>query len=364
MGIVRLGMVMLLIVGCSKSGRGIDGTDESLDDNPPARIADLEVSAFDSTSVALRWSAPGDDFDSGSASQYDLRYSLDNTTLINWDSAISSTEVPTPSAPSTPDSFTVAGLIQDSIYFFAIKTADERGNWSTISNVVSAACIADGVVAFPDTALERIIRFYIGKPTADILRSDMLTFGHLNAWYQHLHDLAGLEYARNIHTLRIGNNSVTSLIHLAGLGKLRVRDVGHNELSDITPVASLAALDTLKLSSNQIEDVSALANLNNLTDLELANNQISILSPLAGKTTIRHLALEGNRIVYMDPLHDLTGLEKLILSYNQINDILALAENSGLGAGDSLWLTGNPLSASRTDSLISALRNRGVSIIY
>jgi chitodextrinase len=46
--------------------------------------------------------------------------------------------MPTPGAPGAKQSVTVTGLLANTTYYFAIKTADEVPNWSGLSNVFSA----------------------------------------------------------------------------------------------------------------------------------------------------------------------------------------------------------------------------------
>jgi Leucine-rich repeat (LRR) protein len=355
---------LFLYVACKKSGGGIDGQDETLDTTPPLLINDLTVIEMTPNTVRLRWTATGDDRDTGRAAAYDLRYLHREITAINWDSAAPVQSPPLPGQPNTHDSASVTGLLQDSTYYFAIKVADEAGNWSNLSNVVQAVCFDNYAVTFADTAFERVVRFYVGKPSDPVLRSDLLAVWTINASGQHIHDLSGIEHCRNLHSIQLWNNSVGDLSPLAGLNQLRVLKIGYNGLTDISALAPLADLDTLHLNANAITDLSALAGMHSLTELVLTSNTIWYIAPLTGKTTIRNLSLDGNQIVFVNALYDLAGLEKLSLSNNQIDDILALAANSGLSVGDSLWLTGNPLSAPTTDSLVTELRGRGVAVIY
>ena len=90
--------------------------------------------------VTCRWVAPGDDGSVGTASQYDLRYMEGST--FDWDLATSVADslLPIPSVAGTAESVTLSGLFNsNSIYCFAIKTADEVPNWSLISSVVCVA---------------------------------------------------------------------------------------------------------------------------------------------------------------------------------------------------------------------------------
>ena len=91
--------------------------------------------ALPSTSATLMWTAPGDDGTIGRATRYDLRYSSKPITPANFTAAKAATGVPAPKTSGSAESFTVTGLASDSAYSLAIKTVDEMGNWSGLSNV-------------------------------------------------------------------------------------------------------------------------------------------------------------------------------------------------------------------------------------
>lgn len=118
-------VVLLVATGCGGS--------------EPAKAAEDGVTA---DAVKLAWTAPGDDSTSGRAAVYDMRYSTRPITAANFDSAARFTATPAPSVAGAPDSVVVSGLLPLTGYWFAIKTADEVGNWSTISNVVAVTTAA------------------------------------------------------------------------------------------------------------------------------------------------------------------------------------------------------------------------------
>ncbi|HET9252917.1 MAG TPA: fibronectin type III domain-containing protein [Candidatus Eisenbacteria bacterium] len=103
----------------------------------PAAVADLTVTGQTGTSLALRWTAPGDDGTTGTAASYDIRYSTSTITAGNWNSATTVTGEPTPTAAGTVQTFTLNGLQGSRQYFVAIRTTDGSGNQSTISNVAT-----------------------------------------------------------------------------------------------------------------------------------------------------------------------------------------------------------------------------------
>ena len=128
---------------------GVTGTGggEVPDTTPPATVNNLAVSQASSNSVTLTWTAPGDDSDVGTASQYDIRYSTSPITDANWDSATHTGE-PSPQPAGSTETFTVTGLSQATTYYFALKTADEVPNWSGISDVAVVTTGGGGGASF------------------------------------------------------------------------------------------------------------------------------------------------------------------------------------------------------------------------
>ncbi|MEM7816203.1 MAG: fibronectin type III domain-containing protein [Candidatus Aenigmatarchaeota archaeon] len=108
---------------------------EQQDAIPPATITNLDVFNVKQTSVDLKWIAPGDDGNSGTASYYDIRYSKSNITQSNWGSASQVSNEPSPLPAGTEQSITVTGLSPYTGYYFAIMAFDDSGNPSEISNV-------------------------------------------------------------------------------------------------------------------------------------------------------------------------------------------------------------------------------------
>lgn len=88
-------------------------------------------------SVTLSWTAPGDDGASGTAAQYEVRISTAPLDAANFAAATLVANPPAPLASGTAQSMFVTGLQPLTSYWIAVRTADERGNWSPISNVVA-----------------------------------------------------------------------------------------------------------------------------------------------------------------------------------------------------------------------------------
>lgn len=104
-------------------------------------------------SLTLYWTAPGDDGQLGRAQMYDLRYSTTMINEANFQSATVVHDLPFPGPAGSPQSAAVGGLDGNTVYYFALRTRDDAGNWSRISNVVVFPLHSVGVgdPSFPTT---------------------------------------------------------------------------------------------------------------------------------------------------------------------------------------------------------------------
>jgi Leucine-rich repeat (LRR) protein len=377
-----MAMLSVTITSCSESPTDANGVTE--DGIAPAQVENLAVASFTDSCITLAWTAPGDDSTSGTASFYDIRYSTIDNLWSDWDSTELVPGEPTPKAAGSPETLAVNGLMTDSTYYFAMRTGDEAGNWSFISNVAHATCFNDFVVGFFDPNLEDAVREVLTIPTGDIYRSDLFGIEELQASNRGIINLAGLEYCVNLEILDLEDNLVSDIGRLAGLGLLRELRLDHNMLSDVSPLSGLSHLENLYLRDNQIGDISPVSGLTNLqllfftsnsvadisslsglaslTYLDAMDNEISDISALSALTRLTTLLLDYNSITDITALTGLIDIQNLSLRYNQITDISPLVVNSGLGSGDELWLDGNPLSAQSVD--IPTLEARSVTVHY
>lgn len=103
-------------------------------------VASVGIAAADATnSMTVRWTAPGDDGNTGQATSYDLRYSTSAITDANWGFATAAQGEPLPKAAGQNEQLLVANLQPNTSYFFGVKTADEAGNISSLSNIPTKA---------------------------------------------------------------------------------------------------------------------------------------------------------------------------------------------------------------------------------
>jgi hypothetical protein len=109
-----------------------------LDSIAPAPVTTLTLSGGSTTSLALAWTAPGDDLATGTADQYDIRYSTSPiSSEFDFSVATQVSGVPAPAVAGTVQSMLVTGLSPSTLYYFALKTKDEVPNISNISNLPS-----------------------------------------------------------------------------------------------------------------------------------------------------------------------------------------------------------------------------------
>ncbi|MFH0732005.1 MAG: PKD domain-containing protein, partial [Candidatus Omnitrophota bacterium] len=109
-------------------------TTDGKDSTPPADTTDLVATSDNTTTIiTLTWTAPGDDGTQGTAASYDVRYS--STEIKNdkdWEDATELDNEPTPQEAGSQETFSFEG--PKGAYYFALKTTDDFGNESNISN--------------------------------------------------------------------------------------------------------------------------------------------------------------------------------------------------------------------------------------
>jgi hypothetical protein len=104
--------------------------------------------------IKVTWIAPGDDgFEGGPANRYELRYSSQPVSINNWLSAQLAGELMEPGWPRSQESTEIRGLTPGCRYFMALKTFDNSGNESDLSNVLVVT-----VPDYPSSFVARIPR--------------------------------------------------------------------------------------------------------------------------------------------------------------------------------------------------------------
>ena len=372
------------VLSCSGSG---DPTDDGSDGTLPGSVTDLAVTTVTPRTASLGWTAPtGGDEDAGPASAYDLRHASSPITDATWPAAAELPNEPAPLPPGMAQAMTVSGLAPGTTYHFALKSRDDLGEWSALSNPAVAVLPAEIEVVFADTVLDSLIRTLIQKPSGPIYPDDLTGILILEAESLGIADLGGIAACTSVWRLNAAHNAISELAPLAGMAGLQTLILAGNQIADLAPVATLTGLTYLGIGSNQIDELGPLAALPNLDALNAAENQIADLAPLAGLEQMDYLYLNANQIVNLGPLAGLIALRELYLAANDVVDLSSLAAltqlqylsldanaiadlaplvaNAGLGAGDTIWLRSNPLSPEAINVQIPALQARGATVIW
>ena len=188
-------------------------------------------------------------------------------------------------------------------------------------------------VSISDPNLRAAIEGALSKAAGStITMAEMGSLIELRAPNANITDLTGLETAVNLQRVYLGREYVSA----------EGRFINNNTISDLTPLSGLTQLTLLDLNGNAISAVTALSGLTNLVVLWLGGNVITDLSALSG----------------------LTNLVVLGLWDNNISDLSPLVTNRGLGTGEDINVSENPLSETAINVHIPALRDRGVEVHF
>lgn len=196
-------------------------------------------------------------------------------------------------------------------------------------------------VHLPDLGLREAVAAALGLPSGHpITRRDLAGLNVLPAAGRNIVDLTGIEWATGLHTLVLDGNRI----------------------AEITPLAPLTGLRTLSLADNVVADISPLRQLGDLAELDLHGNRVQRLNPLARMAALEHLDVGFNDVGDVAALTNLRRLRFLDLSHNRIVDTDPLRRNAGLGGGDRIDLSGNPLTAA-SRAAVDALVRRAAEVV-
>ncbi len=150
-----------------------------------------------SAGAVLHWTAPGDDGSTGTATRYEVRRSTQPIGESTFALADTVAGVPRPSSAGRAESCAVALPVVGVRYWFAIKTVDDAGNWSDISN--SASYVQQSATDVAPSAIEASVSAPWPNPAASVTRV-RLELPSPGAVVLEVFDVAG----RHVRTLRRG----------------------------------------------------------------------------------------------------------------------------------------------------------------
>ena len=116
-------------------------------------------------------------------------------------------------------------------------------------------------VSIPDSALKRAIKQQLGIQTDDITVTDIESLTELDASYQDIKNLTGLEKAVNVTKLNLSGNEFKNVDSLKNLTKLETLDISLTNVTDLTPLAALISLRNIDISYLELNTISPLKDL-------------------------------------------------------------------------------------------------------
>ncbi len=165
-----------------------------------------------------------------------------------------------------------------------------------------------------------------------------------------------------LETLELRNNRIADVSGLQSLPTLRTLDLAGNQITDLSPIAALTELQSLDLGANPLPPSADLGDLDQLLSLRISDAGLSSLAFVSRLSRLETLDVNNNVIVDLVPLRTLANLQDVDLSANAISDLTPLADNLGLGIGDVVDVTQNPIDCTTQQPNLDALRLRGVVV--
>ena len=181
-------------------------------------------------------------------------------------------------------------------------------------------------------------------------------------------DISAVSGLTNLTHLELSGH-FTDISTVSGLTNLTFLSLAGRGFTDISSVSGLTNLTTLILWGSGATDISSVSGLTNLTTLYLGG-RFTDISAVSGLTNLTDLVLwdmvayQAGRFTDISAVSGLTNLTRLVLSDNRISDISPLVSNTGLGTGERVYLSRNPLSYPSIYTHIPALKTRGVEVFF
>lgn len=177
-------------------------------------------------------------------------------------------------------------------------------------------------------------------------------------------DISSLINLVNLRYLNLMYNEIKDISHISNATNLEKLWMADASINDLSALSNMINLELLWFSRCDIKNISCLQNLTNIKTLKLTWNHFTDISSLSNMKILEWVALEKNNISDISALRNLPNLEYVRLWDNQITNIKPLVDNAGIGKGDIVGLSGNPLDEISINEYIPALQARGVLVTW
>ena len=196
--------------------------------------------------------------------------------------------------------------------------------------------------AFPDGNFrgylnEKILSTKLGdsdKVTAEVQTELAFYTGDLDLTGQGIADLTGISYLKGIKSLKVDNNSLTTLA-LKDFENLETVSASHNRLTTVT-LSNLPKLKSINFDYNRLA-VFDISLLTSLEEVSCASNNIATMN-IAKLTNLTSLNVRDNSLLLLD-----VSANKELTFLNAENNHLAVLDIKALSKLKSFYADGNEL---------------------
>jgi Leucine-rich repeat (LRR) protein len=246
--------------------------------------------------------------------------------------------------------------------------------WDDSSNVVASTAVqlkVVDVVPFTDPSLSNQVVSALGfSPGTTVHLTDLDNLNYLYVNNQGITNISGLECARYLYALDLGNNQISDPSPLGWLYALQYLYLDNCGLQDASFVSSLTNLYQLSMNNNTIHSIPdmqalggnlnwleinyngpliyafRLASVTNLYHLGLHDDGLPDIAFTAGMTQLQSLDVGGdwiedpnrNYVSDISPLTGKTAMNWLSLSFDQVTNVPIVAAFTNV---TSLYLSSN-----------------------
>lgn len=189
-------------------------------------------------------------------------------------------------------------------------------------------------------------------------------------------DLKELKYMKNLETLILSNNNLTSIDFVKDLPNLKSLYVHDNDVSDISVLKSFTNLREFGANNNPISDISVFSGMKKLEKVWMCGTWVRDISVLKGKdlteigfnncpiwgsvsvlenmSNLNIVSLEGCGLMDVKFLANKPNLQYIYLGYNNISDASPLFSCQGIR---ELYLNNNAIDSNSVETFFGLTVN-------
>lgn len=218
------------------------------------------------------------------------------------------------------------------------------------TNVVSAKSqiIPNDKTGIPDKTLYQAILFELGKKSDKKITEDDLEEVYSIGDYfiednrnKKVKNLKGLEKFKNLYSLEIPVNGLTSLKGIDKIPNLEYLTIRNGKLKNVNELIELHSLKKLTMRNVTVKDWSGISKLTELTSLEIYKCNFNKFKQISGLTNLEYLTINKTKLKNLEGIENLTNLQGLYASNNRLKNLSGIEKLTQL---EDLDVSNNELS--------------------